>query len=74
MPVPQDLSVVGFDDVPLAAQVWPPLTTVRQPIYDIAKLATELLIDILSDKPPQQSCFALPTALVIRESTCALQN
>ena len=74
MAVPQALSVVGFDDVPLAAQLWPPLTTVRQPIYDIAKLATELLIDTLSDKPPQQNCFALPTTLVLRESTCALNG
>jgi LacI family transcriptional regulator len=72
MQVPQDLSVVGFDDVPLAAQVWPPLTTVRQPIQEIAKLATELLINTLVGEPPRQNCFELPTTLVLRESTCAL--
>lgn len=68
--LPQELSVVGFDDVPLAAQVWPPLTTVRQPIQAIAKLATALLIDLLEGKPPLQCAFELPTTLVLRESTC----
>lgn len=72
MRIPQELSVVGFDDVPLAAHVWPPLTTVRQPIQAIAKLATGLLIDTLEGKPPLQRAFELPTTLVLRESTCAL--
>ena len=42
--VPDDISVVGFDDVPMASQVYPTLTTIRQPTYEMAKLATELLI------------------------------
>ncbi|MEZ4735318.1 MAG: LacI family DNA-binding transcriptional regulator [Caldilineaceae bacterium] len=70
--LPRELSVAGFDDVPLAAQVWPPLTTVRQPIQEVAKLATDLLIDTLEGKPPATVCFELPTELVLRESTCAL--
>lgn len=70
--VPDALAVAGFDDVPLAAQVWPPLTTVRQPIQEIAKLAATLLIDTLEGTPPPLVRFELPTELVLRESTCAL--
>ncbi len=67
--VPEALSVAGFDDVPLAEQVWPPLTTVRQPIHQIAKLATTLLIDLLEGKAPSVLHYELPTELVLREST-----
>lgn len=67
--VPEALSVAGFDDVPLAEQVWPPLTTVRQPIHQIAKLATSLLIDLLEGKTLSALHHELPTELVLREST-----
>jgi LacI family transcriptional regulator len=70
--IPGQLSVVGFDDAPLAAQVWPPLTTVRQPIHEIAQLATELLIDMLEGKAIVGGYRELPTELVIRNSTGAL--
>lgn len=72
--VPQELSVVGFDDVPLAAQLWPPLTTIRQPIREIAKLATDLLIDMLEGKPPAQPHHELATTLIVRESTARVNN
>ena len=42
--IPEDLSVVGFDDTPLASHVWPALATVRQPISEMADVATRLLI------------------------------
>jgi LacI family transcriptional regulator len=41
--VPRDVSVVGFDDTPLAMAVWPALTTVRQPVADMARAAITLL-------------------------------
>ena len=44
--VPKHISVVGFDDSALAQQVWPPLTTVKQPVYEMAAKATELLLGI----------------------------
>ncbi|MEZ4862180.1 MAG: LacI family DNA-binding transcriptional regulator [Caldilineaceae bacterium] len=72
--VPEELSVAGFDDVPLAAQVWPPLTTVRQPIHEVAKLATTLLIEMLGGNPSSHLQVELPTTLVLRESTCPLQG
>lgn len=67
--VPGDLSVAGFDDIALARQIWPPLTTVRQPIYEIAKLATQLLVDLLMHGPTPALHQEIPTSLVIRGST-----
>ncbi|MFQ5614249.1 MAG: LacI family DNA-binding transcriptional regulator [Anaerolineae bacterium] len=67
--VPAELSVAGFDDVRLAQQVWPSLTTVRQPIHDIAKWATCFLIGLLKNEALDNLHYELPTTLVIREST-----
>ena len=66
--VPEDLSVAGFDDIPLARQVWPPLTTVRQPIRKMAELATNLLIRILRGEGLGAHIYEIPTELIIRES------
>ena len=44
LPVPEMLSVAGFDDTTLAQVVWPPLTTIRQPVRDLADTATQLLL------------------------------
>jgi DNA-binding LacI/PurR family transcriptional regulator len=66
--VPEDLSVVGFDDIPMAAWTNPALTTVRQPIADKGRLAASLLIRLLEGEavtsPPP-----LATSLVVRSST-----
>ena len=67
--VPGDVSVAGFDDIPLARQIWPPLTTVCQPIYDIAATATQLLIGILGHNEPSSPHIEIPTRLIIRAST-----
>ncbi|MBL8056438.1 MAG: LacI family DNA-binding transcriptional regulator [Anaerolineales bacterium] len=67
--VPAELSVAGFDDVPLAEQVWPPLTTVRQPIQQIARQASHLLIDLLEGKTLPALHYEFPTELIVREST-----
>ncbi len=45
--VPGDISIVGFDDISLAQRLWPPLTTVRQPIKRAAAVATGMLLDSL---------------------------
>ena len=68
---PQDVSVVGFDDNSIANQVCPPLTTVCQPIYEIAATAMGLLIDKLIPHGvgPQAKSVILPTTLVVRRST-----
>ncbi len=67
--VPDDLSVIGFDDIALASFLIPPLTTVAQPIYSIGETAASILLTQMNDPdlPPQS--VTLPTALVIRSST-----
>jgi DNA-binding LacI/PurR family transcriptional regulator len=62
--VPDDLSVVGFDDIPLAVDLTPPLTTVRQPLIEKGRLAAAVL---LGTAPPPSA--PLPTELVVRGST-----
>ena len=67
--IPGDVSIAGFDDVPLAAQVWPQLTTVRQPLEDMAKLATEQLICLFRDEVPGELQVIVDAELVVRQST-----
>jgi LacI family transcriptional regulator len=66
--VPDEVAVVGFDDLPLAATANPPLTTVRQPIQRTGLLAVEMLIDILENGREPARRIILPTELVIRAS------
>ncbi len=67
--IPNDIAVVGFDDIPLAAISNPPLTTVRQPILRSGSLAAETLIDMIEHPDPQPRRVILPTELVIRASS-----
>lgn len=71
--VPQDISIAGFDDIPLSRQIWPPLTTVRQPIYEMATTAANLLVSLLKGQEPSGLAVEIPTELVVRKSTCAVQ-
>jgi LacI family transcriptional regulator len=66
--VPQDIAVVGFDDIPPAATCKPSLTTVRQPIQRTGSIAAETLIDLIEHPDPQPRRIVLPTELVIRSS------
>lgn len=72
--IPDDLSVAGFDDIPLARQIWPALTTVCQPIYDIATVAARMLISILNLETPAALHIELPTHLILRGSTAPAQQ
>jgi LacI family transcriptional regulator len=67
--VPEELSVVGFDNVPEAALATPPLTTVEQPIREMGRRATGLLIDLVDQKRVASTHVTLATRLVIRQST-----
>jgi LacI family transcriptional regulator len=66
---PQDVSVVGFNDMRFADRFNPPLTTVRVPHYDIGTTAAELLLEQLADDAPPPRQIELPTELVTRRST-----
>jgi LacI family transcriptional regulator len=67
--VPEDLSVVGFDDAPLASQVWPALTTIRQPIPAMAAQAAQLLIRQLRHEPDEPFDNVIESSLTFRQST-----
>jgi DNA-binding LacI/PurR family transcriptional regulator len=67
--VPQDLSVVGFDDIPLAAWSTPPLTTVRQPLTEMAAVAVRTLLEGAGGGEPGRRRVELATDLIVREST-----
>ena len=67
--IPEDLSVVGFDDLPVTEWVSPPMTTVRQPLFRMAEAAAEMAIAIASGEAPAQTRVELATELVVREST-----
>jgi LacI family transcriptional regulator len=66
--VPEDISLLGFDDNFHARHLTPALTTVRQPIDEAGRAATRLLLDILDGKAPAQTDITIPTELILRES------
>lgn len=67
--IPEDVAVVGYDDIPVAQFVEPPLTTVRQPMQEVGRVATRLLIEHVDspDTPPRE--ILLGTELVVRRSS-----
>ncbi len=68
--IPEDLSIVGFDDSPIATRIWPPLTTVRLPIVHMGRIAVQLLVsnlDRVAMQPP--SATSVMPSLVVRAST-----
>jgi len=67
--VPEDLSIVGFDDVEYAEIVSPALTTVRQPLAEMGRTAVSLLNRLLDEQRFETLHVQLATRLVIREST-----
>jgi len=67
--VPQDVSVVGFDDIPTAADFNPPLTTVKQPSQQTGQVATQLLFQLIAGEPIAQKEVVLPAELIVRQSS-----
>ena len=66
--IPQDLAVIGFDDIPAAAVSTPALTTMRQPIQQSGGAAAETLIEIIASPEIQPRQIILPVELIQRES------
>ena len=67
--IPDDLSVVGFDDLPVARWVGPPLTTVRQPLGEMAAAAARIVLDLGRGRRPAAVRIELATELIVRAST-----
>jgi LacI family transcriptional regulator len=72
--VPDDLSVVGFDNVPESALGDPPLTTVEQPIQEMGREAVRLLLELIEDPAKPAGHVILPTRLVVRRSSRPLAD
>ncbi|TKC92691.1 LacI family transcriptional regulator [Trinickia terrae] len=66
--VPDDVSVIGFDDIPMAAQVHPALTTVRQPFQQMARAAVNTLLASIAGTEAPAARITLPAELVVRAS------
>lgn len=69
--VPDDLSVVGFDDLAFVRWVSPPLTTVRQPLMQMGATAADLVMQLTNGSRLAHERVELPTSLVVRQSTAA---
>jgi LacI family transcriptional regulator len=66
--IPEDVAVMGFDDIPASAKTDPPLTTVRQPVYQMGSKAVDVLIDIIEAGPAAIRKVLMDTELVVRAS------
>lgn len=66
--IPDDVSVIGFDDVMYTAQMAPPLTTIRQPLVEMGRMATNMLLRLIDGQPLDSNHVELSTSLVIRQS------
>lgn len=72
--IPDDISLIGFDDFYSARYLTPPLTTISQPIWEIAELAVKKLAGIIKNEVAQPSQTALETRLIIRDSVASLKR
>lgn len=72
--VPEDIAVVGFDDIPAACRTTPPLTTIAQPIQRCGAVAADNLMDLVEDPNPTLRSLILTTDLVVRGSSVVKQN
>jgi LacI family transcriptional regulator len=71
--IPADISVTGFDDTPMSEVVWPPLTTVRQPIKLLAERAIHLLLDGNNRDATEPRHEVIEHELIVRESTAPIR-
>jgi len=68
--LPEQLSIAGFDDIPLARQMWPALTTIRQPIFELAQRAADMLLGRLRGRPQiDAGSETIDSEIVLRDST-----
>lgn len=72
--IPRDISIVGFDDIPLATLITPSLTTISQPAYEMGVEAVSLIKKNIELGKTLESKIILPTELVVRESTAPLKG
>lgn len=67
--VPEDVSLVGFDDIPFAQYVDPPLTTIRQPMFELGQRAADMALKLINDEKAKVPNVVIQGELIVREST-----
>jgi LacI family transcriptional regulator len=72
--VPEDVSIVGFDDLPYATIVMPALTTIRQPLAEMGRAGVGLVLRQLASRNAEAPHIELPTRLIVRESTAPARH
>ena len=70
--IPEEISIIGFDDMPWSISLNPPLTAVRQPGFDIGRKAAEMLYERIANPSKKNESVILDTELMIRKSTTCL--
>ncbi|HLY27960.1 MAG TPA: LacI family DNA-binding transcriptional regulator [Aggregatilineales bacterium] len=71
--IPQDVAIIGFDDLPSSSQTMPTLSTIRQPIRELGIVAVRTLIDLIAGNVTSAHRVVLPTELIIRDSCGTLR-
>ena len=72
--VPNDVSIVGFDDAPVSRQIWPSLSTIKQPVVEMSERAAKLLINRINDPIKPASAITLDSKILLRASTKAIKS
>ncbi|NMD69800.1 LacI family transcriptional regulator [Bacillus sp. DNRA2] len=72
--IPDELQIIGYDDIPLSSLLYPPLSTIRQPAYDMGKEAAKLLIAIINNEIIEHKNIQLPVTFIERQSTRKVED
>jgi LacI family transcriptional regulator len=67
--IPNDLQIIGFDDIPLSKLLFPPLSTIRQPAYEMGREAADLLIKLINNEKVQEKYIQMPVEFIERQTT-----
>ncbi|WP_071393990.1 LacI family DNA-binding transcriptional regulator [Bacillus tuaregi] len=67
--IPDDLQIIGYDDIPLSKLLYPPLSTIRQPAYDMGREAARLLLKLMNKKPIVENNIQMPVSFIERQTT-----
>lgn len=67
--IPSDLQIIGFDDIPHSSLLFPPLSTIRQPAYEMGREAAKLLINMINNKKVHEKNIQLPVSFIERSTT-----
>ena len=71
--IPEDISIIGFDNSRFSSYFSPPLTTISQPVEQIGATCITLLVDLIKGKVPEKTNYVLPHELIVRKSTKSIK-